>query len=375
VTDPARQVLVLRYHSLGDVILTTGIVRALATRVGAPVDVATERRFSPVFQGNDAVGRLWERRELEEAARRPSPPAYEAVFDLQATAGSRRLCSRLGPTRVLRRRALARRWIVFWGDRFPRPKVPHAIERYAETAGLPGERPLPEATVTPEEEEQALRAFPRPPGAEGPTAALVVGASRRSKTYPPERFAEVGSELERRGWQVWWIEDPDAGPAATSDGGSQGGGPRAGTPVALPLGPLKALLARADLVITGDSGPMHLATALDVPVLAIFGSSVAGFGFTPVGRSRVVEVEGLACRPCGVHGRDRCWLGHWRCLQSLSPRRIVEEAERMRLESRIATPGPAPVSAPPIVVAVRREAPPAEQADSGGTLEEGTETR
>jgi heptosyltransferase-2 len=92
---------------------------------------------------------------------------------------------------------------------------------------------------------------------------------------------------------------------------------------------LKAALATVDLAISGDSGPMHLATALGRPTLALFGSSVRAFGFAPLGESRVLEVSGLSCRPCGVHGRDHCWRRHWRCLRDLTPEMVVAEAKAM----------------------------------------------
>jgi heptosyltransferase-2 len=251
----------------------------------------------------------------------------------------------------VRTRSGARRWLVLWGDRFPRPRVPHAVERYAQAAGIVGADTMticrPEARVSVEEEAAARRLAPEifasPPGT---AVAVATGASRRTKEYPSERFAEVARLVRAAGLTTWWIEPPgnedtSAGDPSVSppgapvsarlgygrlDGGRDPASAGAMPVLRLPLGPLKAVLARARAVVVSDSGPMHLAAALGVPVLGIFGSTVMGFGFAPLGpHTYVLEAKNLTCRPCGVHGRNRCWLGHWRCLRDLSPARVVEE--------------------------------------------------
>lgn len=384
------RVLVLRFHSLGDCVLTTGVTRVLAAT--ARVTVATEERFRPVFSGLPWIDRVLVREELDlnrgratgagvvgggvrpavgrsEMGRpdvgwtevglsdvRPTEAGpialFDRVIDLQGTPGTRWLGRALGrESTTVRTRSAARRWLVLWGDRFPRPRVPHAVARYAEAAGIAGAEVTticrPEARVSVEEEAAARRLAPEvfssPPGT---AVALVTGASRRTKEYPPERFSEVAGLVRAAGLAVWWIEPPggeDASAGTPSviqphspDSGRLGHGeldedrntaPTGPMPVLrLPLGPLKAVLARARAVVVSDSGPMHLAAALGRPVLGIFGSTITGFGFTPLGpHARVLEATGVACRPCGVHGRNSCWLGHWRCLRDIEPARVAEE--------------------------------------------------
>jgi ADP-heptose:LPS heptosyltransferase len=279
---------------------------------------------------------VWAREDLERvravgegatAAAGPTPAGasglFDRVVDLQGTPHARWLSRSLGRESVtVRTGSAARRWLVLWGGRAPRLRVSHAVARYAQAAGIGGPHAVttcrPEARPT-EEEETAARllapeAFLSPAGT---AVAIISGASRRSKAYPPVGFAEVARLVQAAGLAVWWIEPPEIGISARV-----GPMPR----LRLPLGPLKAVLARARAVAVSDSGPMHLAAALGVPVLGIFGSTVAGFGFAPLGpRARLLEVKDLACRPCGVHGRDHCWLGHWRCLRDLLPAQVAEE--------------------------------------------------
>ena len=80
-----------------------------------------------------------------------------------------------------------------------------------------------------------------------------------------------------------------------------------------------ALLSRAAVLVTNDSAPLHLATAVGTPIVALFGPTVPGFGFGPRGpRDRVVEHLSLGCRPCSAHGPQVCPLGHHRCMRELS---------------------------------------------------------
>ena len=92
-----------------------------------------------------------------------------------------------------------------------------------------------------------------------------------------------------------------------------------------------ALLARSKVVITNDTGMMHLAEAQNKPVLAIFGSTVEAFGFYPfLEKSEVVEQK-LACRPCSQSGESACPKGHFKCMRDILPEKIYEIAIKMML--------------------------------------------
>ncbi len=302
--------LLLRFHSFGDVVLATGIARALAEVDGEPIEVGVDAPWSALFEGLDSVARIWTRDELTAAA--DSGRSWARVIDLQGNIGSRALARRLGPTRHLAGWSAARRWVVVWGDRFPRPAIPHVLLRYARTAGLDTAHRSPESlaprvSVTPAMLEALAREAPalaRPAGS--PRVALLAGASRRSKRIPFERFSELARKLEADGVEAHLFL-ASADPAPAFDGSA--------FVHRLGLRALVAALAACRVVVANDSGPMHLASAVGTPVVALFGSSVPALGFAPVGSSsRLLARTDLSCRPCGVHGRDRCWLGHWACL-------------------------------------------------------------
>lgn len=79
-----------------------------------------------------------------------------------------------------------------------------------------------------------------------------------------------------------------------------------------------ALMKGAKMNFVNDSAPMHIASAMNANVTAFFCSTVPSFGFGPLSdKSRIFEVEGLACRPCGLHGHSSCPKGHFKCAMKL----------------------------------------------------------
>jgi heptosyltransferase-2 len=99
------------------------------------------------------------------------------------------------------------------------------------------------------------------------------------------------------------------------------------------------LIARSAVIVTNDSAPLHLASAMGTPTVAIFGPTVPEFGFGPLAsRSAVLGQDALACRPCDRHGPQRCPLGHWRCMREITPRHVA-----MAVEELLA-PSPPPTS-------------------------------
>ena len=86
-----------------------------------------------------------------------------------------------------------------------------------------------------------------------------------------------------------------------------------------------ALLSGSDLLLTNDTGIMHIATGLSLPTIAIFGSTAEEFGFYPYGKhAEVLEVK-LPCRPCASKGRNKCPKGHFRCMMDIKPEAVLEK--------------------------------------------------
>jgi heptosyltransferase-2 len=161
--------------------------------------------------------------------------------------------------------------------------------------------------------------------------ALAPGAAHTTKRWPEENLAALLGRLARPGRRFLFVGDARDAEAAARilvlAGEAGRGAVIAAGRTDFPR--LAALLHRCQGLVTNDSGPMHVAAALGVPLVALFGPTVREFGFFPRGpRSRVMEAA-LACRPCSVHGAELCPLGHHDCMRKLTPpdvAAVLEEA-------------------------------------------------
>jgi heptosyltransferase-2 len=85
-----------------------------------------------------------------------------------------------------------------------------------------------------------------------------------------------------------------------------------------------AFIARCSVFLTNDTGLMHVATAMQVPVVAIFGATVPAFGFTPFGENHIIVEKPLKCRPCGIHGKKTCKEETFACMKEIHPEEVYE---------------------------------------------------
>lgn len=93
---------------------------------------------------------------------------------------------------------------------------------------------------------------------------------------------------------------------------------------------LASVLKRADVVVTNDSSPIHIASAFKKPrIIALFGPTVKEFGFFPWSRnSEVLEIKNLSCKPCGIHGGKSCPQKHFKCMKDLKPQMVLDAIHR-----------------------------------------------
>jgi lipopolysaccharide heptosyltransferase II len=92
-----------------------------------------------------------------------------------------------------------------------------------------------------------------------------------------------------------------------------------------------ALMKDAEMNYVNDSAPMHLASAMNAPVTAVYGSTIPAFGFGPLSdKSFIVEtIEKLHCRPCGLHGRRECPEGHFACMLTIEKEQLLATVVRV----------------------------------------------
>ncbi|WP_298186709.1 lipopolysaccharide heptosyltransferase II [uncultured Pseudomonas sp.] len=211
-------------------------------------------------------------------------------------------------------------------------RYPLMIERFMALAFEPGDAlpqpyPRPALQIDPQSREAALRKFGL--SLDRPVLALCPGAEfGEAKRWPSEHYAKVAEIKIRAGWQVWLFgskSDHGVGEDIRSrliPGLREEASNLAGETA---LAEAIDLLSCANAVVSNDSGLMHVAAALNRPLVAVYGSTSPAF--TPPLAEQVEVVRlGLECSPCF----DRtCRFGHYNCLGQLKPRAVIEALERL----------------------------------------------
>ncbi|MGH7570017.1 MAG: glycosyltransferase family 9 protein, partial [Gemmatimonadales bacterium] len=161
---------------------------------------------------------------------------------------------------------------------------------------------------------------------DAPVAVLAPGAAHATKRWPVAHWIGLADRLRAAGYRLVVVGGPaDRGVAqqlADDDRAASAAGE-------FSLQETGAVIARARVLVSGDTGVMHMATGVGTPVVALFGPTVEQFGFFPY-RARAVALERpLDCRPCSALGSARCPLGHHRCLVDITPAAVALAVERL----------------------------------------------
>ncbi|HVE77757.1 MAG TPA: glycosyltransferase family 9 protein [Gemmatimonadaceae bacterium] len=327
-----RPSLVVQTSFLGDTILTTPLVARLARR--GPVDVVVTPAAAPVLANNpgirdlvaydkrgDASGLtgLW-RASRELAARSAEAGGYRAAYLAQGSMRSATLALLAGVRERVgfatsAGRPLYTRVVPFEEDR-------HHAERLWRLGGPVPDDGLPAAEVRPRlypgaDDVGAVDDLLRAAGHAGePLIALAPGSVWATQRWP--YYRELTRRLPSGARPVVVGADADT-PLAREIADAGPPGHAIDLTGRLSLLGSAEVIARCVAIVTNDSAPLHLASAMATPTIAVFGPTVPEFGFGPLApRSATVGHSGLACRPCDRHGPRRCPLGHWHCMREIS---------------------------------------------------------
>ena len=328
--------LVVQTAFIGDMVLTTPLISALAAH--GPVDVVGTPANIPLLANNPHVRRAiaYDKRgqgalrRLIEIGRTLRTERYGAAYLAQGSIRSAALTLVAGIRVRIGFDTAGGRYL--YTSRVPYDESSHHSERLLQLARATGRHPgLEEGPLRPRlypapAERTRVDALLREAGVRTePLIALAPGSVWATKRWP--YYPELAVRL--------------AGSARVVIVGSRADSAlaeailtrvREAIDVTGRLSLLESaeLLSRCAAVVSNDSAPVHLASAMNVPTLAVFGPTVPEFGFGPVAdRNDVAGHDSLACRPCHRHGPRRCPLGHWRCMGELSADAVLESLTRL----------------------------------------------
>ena len=325
----APRILLVRFSSIGDLLLTTPLLRALRVRhPTARITMVVREDMAETLRHNPRLSSLvtWRRGsplgDLADALRKEE---WTHRLDLHGSLRALALRQLVGgkwttyPKHRVRRTLLIRTGGARGGMLGPVTKRYFAAARDLDVTPDGG----PAEFFTTQEMEAAAGDFLAAAalGAHRPLVALAPGAAHFTKRWPVEHWEALVRRLRTTNDLVIL-----GGPAerALGEQVAAAGGDRAVNAAgAFSLGGSAALLKQAKTLVSGDTGLLHLATAVGTPVVGLYGPGVEAFGFFPYQARAKVLQRNLTCRPCSSHGGPSCPLGHHRCLREILPEEVA----------------------------------------------------
>lgn len=327
--------LVLQTAFIGDAVLTTPLIAHLAAL--GPVDVVATPESAGLLANNPAIRRLVaydKRRErgvaallrLAEGLRSEDPGA--TAYCAQGSMRTALLARAAGYRNVVGFDSSAGRWL--YTRRVGYDESRHHAERLlrlaiGDVAVVPPDAMRPRLHPGAPERMAVDELLGRLEGP-GPIVALAPGSIWATKRWPGYPMLAANLVDTARIVVVGSAGDGELASAIVHATGSRA----LDATGRLSLLASAELISRCALLVTNDSAPQHLASAMGTPTVTVYGPTVPEFGFGPLAPgSRVVGHPGLACRPCDHHGPMACPLGHFRCMLELDVATVAAAARTL----------------------------------------------
>ena len=336
LTETPSKILLIQTAYLGDAVLTTPLAGALHQQFpGAKLSVLCTPEIADVFDRHPAVSEviLFDKRGKERSladrwklVRRLKAAQYDLAVIPHRSLTSALLAWLAGIPRRVGFSASQGRWLMT--DIVPFQWGIHDVERNLALMNVFGvQNPGGELWLKPEPAAAECVAARLSAAGVRPGDKVVgihAGSVWATKRWLPEGFAAVADriihDLKARVIFVGGAKDA----AAVKEVLSLMKEAPLNWVGETTLKELIAAVARCQAFLTNDSGPLHIAVASLVPTVAIFGPTTRELGFFPYGSGHTVIERDLACRPCGLHGADRCPLGHFKCMKEIEPEEVFE---------------------------------------------------
>lgn len=324
--------LVIQTSFLGDTVLTTPLIARLAEH--GPVDVLVTPASARLLANHPAIREtiVYDKRGRDRSvtgfarmANRLRGRRYDAAYLAQGSArsGALALAARI-PRRVGFETSSGR---AFYTVRVPAPAGMHHAEKLFTLGSAGGARPWSRDELRPRlypgagESRIVDELLGAGAGDGRPLVALAPGSVWATKRWP--HYPALARALAARA-RLLVIGGKDDTALAAEILSAADDPAAVDATGRLTLLASAELIGRAKVIVSNDSAPLHLASAMGTPTVAVFGPTVPAFGFGPLARrSAIVEDDMLACRPCDRHGPKRCPLGHWKCMLHQSPARVA----------------------------------------------------
>lgn len=322
-----KKILLIRFSSIGDIVLTTPVIRCLKQQIdGVEIHVLTKNSYRNLLLNNPYINKVYCLKDsLKDLLPELKAENYDYIVDLHKNFRSFRV------KWSLRRPSSSFPKLDFQKFLYTKLKIGklpdiHIVDRYfkaVENLGVKNDGQGLDFFFGENDSNLSVELPPR-------FAAVVIGGQHATKILPAEKVAEVCRNLDFPAVLIGGKEDAERGEmiAAASENKVLN---LCGK---LNVGQSAWVLKVSDVVLANDTGMMHIAAALRKPIVSVWGNTVPEFGMYPYlptcpQRSCIVENKDVRCRPCHKLGYKQCPKGHFACMNTFDAKEIADKMRKM----------------------------------------------
>lgn len=327
-----KKLLIIRFSSIGDIVLTTPVIRCLKNQMkDSEIHYCTKKQYAGVLEANPYIYKLHLfDNSLSELASRLKMEKFDYIVDLHNSLRSHLLRLMLAKSASTFPKLNLKKWLLVRFNINLLPDI-HIVDRYFESVARFGiindgkglDYFIPESDrFDPNWLGEAYQ---------NGYIGFVIGGRHSTKIFPVQKVIEVCQRLNHPVVLLGGAEDFNNGEniAAVFDGKVLNSCGRYN------LNRSASLIKQAGLIITNDTGLMHVAAAFNKKIISLWGNTVPAFGMYPYlpephqANSVIFEINNLKCRPCSKIGYSECPKQHFACMNNLDAAKISETANRM----------------------------------------------
>ncbi|WP_276497962.1 glycosyltransferase family 9 protein [Pontibacter litorisediminis] len=318
------KILILRFSSIGDIVLTTPVIRCIKQQVpGAEVHYVTKKAFQSILAHNPYVDKVHVLGEkLSDLVQELKTENFDYVVDLHNNLRTRVIKARLGKPSRSFNKLNYEKWLMV---NFKLNRLPdvHIVQRYLDAAAALGVKDDGQGLdyFIPAQDEVEINTLPQ--GFRNGYVAFAIGAQHYTKRLPTKRIIELCERLQQPVILLGGKEDAATGEEIAAHFSDQSPNNKQQTTIYNACGKYNlsgsaSLVRQATQVVSHDTGLMHIAAAFQKEIISVWGNTIPEFGMYPFRtKYKVLEVHGLSCRPCSKIGYSKCPKGHFKCMRDI----------------------------------------------------------
>ncbi len=313
------KILVVRFSSIGDIVLTSPVVRMLKKQLNAQVHFLTKSAYVSILKNNPYIDSIYQiDNSINEVIANLKKENYDYVIDLHHNFRTQILKFRLGvPSRSFNKLNVEK----FMLNTFKMNSLPeiHIVDRYLATVTNLGVKNDNEGLdfFLSAADKVELSLFPKE------YISFVIGGQHSTKILPNNKIISIIKKIEKPVLLIGASKDAIRGEQIIDQTENT-----INTCGKYSLLQSAFLIQQAQSVITHDTGMMHIAAAFKKKIYSVWGNTVPAFGMYPYKadvNSKIIEVKDLNCRPCSKIGYDKCPKGHFKCMQEIDENLFLSE--------------------------------------------------